>query len=316
VSLNKTVQIKLVAVSFAAITLGLSAQTVPPTTPPAAAANSGSAVGKLDGQQKTEKPKKNQSDSQLISTCDKCVACCPIQQPQAKTNEDALAVLYRRYLWATIIGVCGAIAGLLVLICQTILLRRSANAAKDAAEVAKTNTDALINIERAWLVLEAFDPKGKEFWEISYENAYKANAERTPITVTFKNYGHTPAWLIESAFNLEVSKAKESDFSFEYAEFQKSEGGEPIAPDTEGLPIDVELKPKGFLSAADMSHIEDGQSFLYFYGFIKYKDVFSEQTKEMRETHFCYQLRCIEQSNKRTSGKWVSCGPGGANKNT
>jgi hypothetical protein len=313
---NQKMSLHLFAIT--AIALCVSAQSIPPNTPLTGAAKRGSNIGKLNSQQKAKNPEQNQSSSQPISACSECVNCCPIQQQPSETEDEqakkkSLDALYRGYLWATIIGVGGAIFGLLVLICQTVLLRRSANAARDAAEVAKANTNALINIERAWLVLDGFDPKGKDFWEISHKNVYFGNSERIPITVRFKNYGHTPAWLIESAFNLEVSKATDSEFSFEYKEFQKSEG-EPIAPNTDAAPINVEINPRGYLTLGEMIDIGDKKLFLYFYGFVKYKDVFSEQTKETRETSFCYRLHC--KPNERSSGSWVYCGPKGANKNT
>jgi hypothetical protein len=60
---------------------------------------------------------------------------------------------YRAYLWATILGVVGGFLGVGVLIWQTVLTRRSANAARDAASAAKISAEAVINSERPWLFI-------------------------------------------------------------------------------------------------------------------------------------------------------------------
>ncbi len=70
----------------------------------------------------------------------------PQTDPQTKSaydpREDAL---YRWYLGMTIVGVIGAVAGIVVLTCQTIATRHAAGAAL-------LNARALINSERPWLI--------------------------------------------------------------------------------------------------------------------------------------------------------------------
>jgi hypothetical protein len=62
--------------------------------------------------------------------------------------------LYRGYLLATIIGVVGGFIGIVVLVWQSILLRRSANAADIAAKSANKSTESLKSAERAHVDVE------------------------------------------------------------------------------------------------------------------------------------------------------------------
>ncbi len=94
-----------------------------------------------------------------------------------QAEQDAL---YRWYLWATIIGVIGGFIGIGVIYWQTKLVRKSADAAKEAALAAKVNADAVVNAERAW-VFAAMEKHGPESFSLKFTNHGKTPAEVTDI---------------------------------------------------------------------------------------------------------------------------------------
>jgi hypothetical protein len=96
--------------------------------------------------------------------------------------------LYRWYLLATIIGVVGACVGVVILIVQTGLTRRSVN--------------YLVAIERAWVTVTVD-------WSPAYPGlSNHDNAEglghMVNVRITYKNDGRTPAWIIERRAKLEI----------------------------------------------------------------------------------------------------------------
>jgi hypothetical protein len=68
--------------------------------------------------------------------------------------------LYRGYLLSTIIGVAGGLSGVGLLLWQTVLTRRSADAAKDTALAAKLGAEAVIRSERPWIFVEQSEGTG------------------------------------------------------------------------------------------------------------------------------------------------------------
>src|ERR1019366_5193446 len=99
-------------------------------------------------------------------------------------------------LLATIIGVVGGLIGIGLIFWQSVLLRRSANAAKQGAE-------ALMNSERAWVMVDVeFIPgMGGIVDGASPQDFYKTAA----ITLICKNDGKTPAWVTEKRVCLRVA---------------------------------------------------------------------------------------------------------------
>jgi hypothetical protein len=184
------------------------------------------------------------------------------------------------------------------------------------ARAAKLNAQAVIDSERAWLMLRPLDPKGKDFWPIVRKNAVSANPEPTQVVVRFRNYGRTPAWLIESAFKLVKSEMDESRFPFDYQEPVALPDGEPIRTNGTATSVVVQLEANPpYLTVDDMVSIKENRTFLYLYGFLRYRDVFSEQRKELRETYFSFRYRSSPQApGEAGSGMWCYCGTEGRNK--
>lgn len=75
------------------------------------------------------------------------------QKEQTDQYDPYHDTLYRWYLRMTIFGVIGGTVGILVLIWQAILTKRSANAAKEAADSAKLNAQAVLNTEPPFIVV-------------------------------------------------------------------------------------------------------------------------------------------------------------------
>lgn len=118
----------------------------------------------------------------------------PPTQPNNGNSYDASKdTLYRLYLSATVIGVCGGFLGIVVLIWQTIVTRSSANAARDAAIAARENALAVTNAERAWIMV---DIEPFQNWIV---NLTHMNTELIGINVLCKckNEGKSIAWITE-----------------------------------------------------------------------------------------------------------------------
>jgi hypothetical protein len=148
-----------VAALFLAL-FSISSQETAPNIPPAATAKSRGAIAKSNSQQEAQEGKQKDSERSPVPSCDGCFNGYYIEQPHAKTKEEeskeaSLDRLYRRYLWATIIGVGGGFIGLVVLICQTIAVRQTARSALLSAQ-------AVINAERARIVAELI-PKAARY---------------------------------------------------------------------------------------------------------------------------------------------------------
>jgi hypothetical protein len=86
--------------------------------------------------------------------------------------------LYRWYLRATIIGVGGGLTGLGILMWQSFLLRRSADAAKKAAEIAE---QSLTVLQHADILVD----------QVSFVSRYPDDAGYSALKIIFKNFGNT-----------------------------------------------------------------------------------------------------------------------------
>ena len=74
------------------------------------------------------------------------------------------------------------------------------------------------------------------------------------------------------------------------------EGCQPL-PNQETIPpgkstylITAILAPNPVLTPSQVEGIESGKYFVYFYGFVEYRDVFTRADERSRETYFCYRL--------------------------
>lgn len=200
-----------------------------------------------------------------------CVGCFDIQEPRTQQQQHAPYdaghdPLYRAYLWFAIAGVFVALVGLIALICQTIATRKAADAASD-------NAKAIINTERAWILVDLtgcrFEPSPDEmgvFW----------------IRPVVKNSGKTIARIryIRAIVKLLI------DGESLPPEPQYPLGQGADIPDiTAMLPPSEPIKPiRLTITSEELSLVHRFERFLYVHGFVVYLD-FSGQE---RRSNFCY----------------------------
>lgn len=156
-------------------------------------------------------------------------------------------------------------------------------ATKKAAEAAKTSADALMDIERPWLLVI-----GPQFSNLPRENQEKGQPFQYVATFAFnvKNYGRSPAWLIAcgGTFN---TIATPIDLPLEptYKNHQEVElRGVVVTPSEESPAIRIPHSEDTTISNDDWRQVSEGQKALYVCGFLQYRDAF----KRSHETRFCY----------------------------
>lgn len=192
-----------------------------------------------------------------------------------KRNEhqnNAPELLYRAYLWATIIGVGVALVGLGFVYWQIKI-------GKQTAEAAKASADALINIERPWLL-------------VSHAERRVANAVGGKSYLVFKvtNYGNTPAEITDVGGGWAVfinidEMPKEPEYG--HAGFYNDR---PIPKDQQSGEIVIQYDRS--------KHVAN--SHLIGFGFIKYRGAFAgRDTPSPYVTRFSY---CFTQFGNNPCG--------------
>jgi hypothetical protein len=267
--------------------LGVGAQEVPPNPAPPTAAREGRIITKLDDQKKSDKTHQADSKSLPEAPCNQCLNHCSVGQPHVKTKEeqakeDSLDLLSRRSMRAAIIGVFGGLVGIAILVWQTILTRTAANAAKVSA-------DALINSERAWIMVDIDPVPGLGGGRMlgGMENETHTQVTSAQFRITCRNEGKTPAWITEKRACLKIMN-----------------GSPPVNPDLnstkviqyepEPLAVGKETRRDGSLTYEGWENL--GQITI-IYGVIKYRDVFADS----RSTVFGYVLT-VDNRFERLTG--------------
>jgi hypothetical protein len=171
-------------------------------------------------------------------------------------------------------------------------IHHEATTAKDIAQAAMLNTKAIINSERAWLVVTIEADEGKQ-------NTYK---------VTVLNQGRTPAKIIggdsEYRFidlpdNLPIPPVYDVPFTMPNQTFIVNRDSFSIRPF---------LMPEQIIKNSEIKTMEamiaQSQQFLMFYGRIIYEDTFTEARPQSvrHETRWCFAY--ISQARE-----FRSCGP-------
>ena len=140
-------------------------------------------IAKRDTQKKADHSDNRETNSSSETVISETTGSRNKEQPthqdeEANSYDPRKDSLYRAYLWATIFGVAGAIIGVLVLLWQSALLRRSTQAARDAASATLLNAQATVGAERAlgiWHSLpSSFASLGflfSELWKNSCRNS-------------------------------------------------------------------------------------------------------------------------------------------------
>ena len=282
-------------VSLIAIVFSVGAQKVPPNAAPPATTKSAGAVGKLNGQEKTRKTEQKDSNAAPELTCVQCLNPCPVNQPQGKNKEeqakaDSLDLLYRRYMWATIIGVCGGLVGVAILVWQTVITRRSANAAKMSAVAAKASADALINSERAWVFAD--------IGQLPADFAPTPDAVGiVSMPISFRNYGRTPGRIVRLClrpYQMQTVGVLPSE-----PEYRDIRTVDFILPPNVSVPQGIAIVPVNVdVAISDFVAIRGGTSLLYVYGFIDYIAFGSIE----QQTRFCWRYHVPHGFNRTPEG--------------
>ena len=97
--------------------------------------------------------------------------------------------LYRAYLIATIVGVIGAVGGVIVLAIQTHFLKKTVEATQKSADAAKISADIASRVSVPTLVVEKFG------FGYTGSASMAAILQFPNVEVVIKNYGQTPAFL-------------------------------------------------------------------------------------------------------------------------
>jgi hypothetical protein len=190
------------------------------------------------------------------------------------------------------------IAASLLLTLLTLII---AGIAWKQASSAQLSAQAVINAERAWILVEGIRP----------QNIGAALERQTnlavPLFAQLRNYGKTPAWIMESSCKFVRIEGQTISGPLDYGESVSAGDGYALPPNDGGFPVFAQPTP--LLSAVDVERIRLGQISVFLYGLMKYRSVFDSLS--IRETYFCLQLRVVGQVEM-----WQSSGPDGANRYT
>lgn len=258
-------------------------------------------------QQEAQKKQKNPDPKLSVG---ECVNCFDVQAPHADEKQkdpyDARTdSLYRKYLWFTIIGVCGALIGLGLLYRQFKATETAANAAKNSADAAtksanhladqlgtmrdtakanRDSADALVNAERAWIMvyLDWQPPATVRILSSQHEtSAY--------LQCVCTNHGKTPAWIDEICCKFEIIP-----WFHESPDFKNME---PYDSTPEPVAAGASSQIRKLEPVADGVSNQEGKVRM-IYGVVKYWDMFGLK----RESTFGYQIT-LDQELKRLAGR-------------
>ncbi|GAC1702247.1 MAG: hypothetical protein NVS9B4_07180 [Candidatus Acidiferrum sp.] len=174
---------------------------------------------------------------------------------------------------AGIVGIVVAICTLKVIAKQTKATVIAAQASRKSANAAKLSSDALINSERAWILVDIgtlppFDPSPNEV-QILW------------VFPTVKNYGKTIARITRIAGIVKlIPEGQDLPVVPEYTLGQ----GFDEQVDTV-LPPQVPLQPRLAISGQEFISVREGKFSLFIHGFIEYFDGISEKK---RRSAYCF----------------------------
>lgn len=163
-----------------------------------------------------------------------------------------------------------------------------ATAAKDNANAALLNAQAVINAERAWITVTPHVGSPK-FYPAREKNAPIPDnlVDILPIAHVFAgklvNVGKTPARIEAAAIRYIRTSTHPSDLDAipDYGEVSESV---MFAFPNEVNTISANLSPTATLTQAQIEAVQNEKEFLYAFGIVKYRDVYEEP----HETRFGY----------------------------
>lgn len=159
---------------------------------------------------------------------------------------------------------------------------KHADSAKNAAEAAFRNAQAVIDAQRAWILVdvERVPGMGGVFLGTTIERGIETEHTMLNVRVMCRNEGKTPAWITEKRAGLRIVKSI------------------PLEPDLEGLEI-IQPEPEALAAGRDTTkdvsltfnqqRADDEVSLVY--GMVKYRDIFQVE----RQTVFAYRLNLSDR---------------------
>jgi hypothetical protein len=203
-------------------------------------------------------------------------ASAPIvgEAQSSKTTEKNQLPLNNNEDWTSRWGVYinGALA--LATFVLAIFAVKQANAAQASADAALLNAQAVMNAERAWIVIGCpmsdFKPSREEDW----------NPARYVWHI--KNAGKTPAILKEVSAVFNLTNALPEKMTLEA--WTRSLARKQVVVAGETLPMSVTFKPGSKISRMDMARVRTHDKLLVAYGYVIYSDTFGVE----HETRFIH----------------------------
>jgi len=196
------------------------------------------------------------------------------QERKEKSANDSNLVKFTLYLVVAtgVLAVIGALQ-LFVFGYQAIQLQRTVQAAKESS-------DALINTERPWVLIAA----------VGSEQKFRNNQMAQEAYFTIRNYGKSPAWIIEMGGTFETLKNLSElppNPVYEHIENETNRGIVIVPRTVEDDKYSLWLPHKNAFVNAEFQRVANTKELLWcVYGFVIYKDIFGK----VRETRFCSVL--------------------------
>lgn len=185
--------------------------------------------------------------------------------------------------------------------------RRAVQAARDSANATRKNVEALITSERPWLLVEwgKFGDKVQVPYLLPLENRPDARASNCIFTV--RNYGKTPAKVLEQRAELQVSENPTAPPDVDIYKPSFKGPDTYMFPQEQALPMEARLRNVAFVSKIDSDAIKGGGKFLWLCGVIRYEDSFEREDRTSPyETCFCYLW---DTRTNAPAPQWRSAGP-------
>ncbi len=105
---------------------------------------------------------------------------------------------------------------------------KGAGAAEQSALAAKASADALVNSERAWLLVD-IEPQGGKTHLLTSTNSQGEDNSGVYVVIIIKNHGRSPAWITQQIHRFEIEEeiSEAPDFS---KELEGEKYSVPLAP--------------------------------------------------------------------------------------
>jgi hypothetical protein len=144
-----------------------------------------------------------------------------------------------------------------------------ASAAKDSADAAKYSIETMVSKGRARLKIEvgSFASQSQTVSPTSFNG----------VECWGRNNGATTASIDD--FKARLFHADTKEIAPDYAQCKQLLYAESLEPNESTLKFVIPLEPNPFLTDDDIMRIREAKSFIHFYGFAKYQDVFKRKRR-------------------------------------